>query len=212
MLELWHRFQQEVKANGKKAGILAGLFLFGCCFWVPMLMKAVSAKPRMAANPAPAPAVSVPGAIPSTPAPTVPAEFWSHVTKSLDEHPAYQSADVEKLTRNPFLIAEDLEPLPVLFAAEPPPSKAVAAPAPAAAPEKLVLNSTIVGRRRSAALINGQLYLLGRFVQANGQKYELTRIESHRVELSSGDSTIELTMTRPQLKDVLDRGDAFSPD
>lgn len=210
MTTLLQRFQQEVKANGKKAGILAGLFLFGCCFWVPMLTKAVTARPRPIA---PVP-TTVPDSVtsPSVTAETPPAEFWAHVARSLDSHPAYQAADVRSLQRDPFQIAEDMEPLPVLFAEAPPAPAPKVEPVVAAAPqEDLFLQSTIISRQRRAALINGQLYHLGRRIQTNGRQYEVTRIESHRVELTSGESTIELTMSRRQLRDVLERGSP-SPD
>ena len=50
MSELWQRLQREAKANGKKAGLLAGLLLFGCCVWFPMLARAVMPKRAVAAT------------------------------------------------------------------------------------------------------------------------------------------------------------------
>ncbi len=210
MSDLWQRFQREVKANGKKAGLLGGLFLFGCCFWVPMLTRAVAPKHAAAAITA--------SAISSTPAqlnaldvsaaPDAPGKFWSNLANTLANDPMFRSADVQSLSRDPFQVAEASEPLPVLFAQEPKPKIEVISE-----PEsrQLELNSTIIGRSRSAALINGQLYQLGRQIQANGQRYQLTTIESHRVVLSSGEKTIVLKLARPRWKDVLEGGDAIDP-
>ena len=210
MSDLWQRLQREVKANGKKAGLLAGLFLFGCCFWVPMLTRA--------AVPKRAPAAIIPSTASSTPAiangqdvPTTveaPGKFWSNLTNALANDPMYRSVDVQSFTRDPFQLAEVSEPLPVLITEEPKPKAEVKSEQDT---RQLELNSTIIGRSRRAALINGQLYQLGRQIQANGLSYQLTAIESHRVVLSSGKQTIVLTLARTQLKDVLDGGDAIVP-
>ncbi|MFO1042144.1 MAG: hypothetical protein U0941_10180 [Planctomycetaceae bacterium] len=217
MQELWVRFQREVKANRQKAGLLAGLFLFGCCFWLPMVYRALSSAP---AHTAKRPSSSTPVAASSTapsPGTTAVAEvdngkFWANLSKSLAEDAMFQSADVQRLDRDPFTVAEDSEPLPVLFAEEPKAAPAVVVDTtPKSAPIPLELTGTIIGRTRSIARINGQLYPLGKRIQTDGKSFQLTKIESHRVELSSGDQTIELTLARPQLKDVLNRGEPESP-
>ena len=109
----------------------------------------------------------------------------------------FQTADVQSLTRNPFQIVEVPQPLPVLFAPEPVPKAIVNTEVDV---KGLELRSTIISRTRRAALINGQLYHLGRKIQTEGGPYQLTRIEANRVVLSSGQQTIELTLTRPQLQ------------
>jgi len=214
MAKLWQQFQREVKANGKKAGLLAGLFLFGCCFWVPMLLSAVSPRHPAVAKPSavvPSPAVTAAtpqgAAVPATEMNS--SEFWKDLSQALAEDPMFQSADVRSLERDPFQLTEIPEPLPILFAEEPRPP--VVAPKKEAESEPLLLSSTIISRSRRAALINGQLYQLGRRIQANGRDYQLTQIESNRVVLSAGEQTIELTLVRPQLKDVLDRTRATGP-
>lgn len=214
MSELWQRFQNEVKANGKKALLLAGLFLFGCCFWVPMLLRAVT-PPTVAAAPPAAQSLSLPTAsnpLNSQTAATIDSDrFWSSLAKSLADDPMYRSAEIESLKRDPFRGTEVLvTPPPVIVTQETKPPEEPKVEEKKA--EKLSLNSTIIGRSRRAALINGQLYQLGRRIQTNGRNYLLTTIESHRVVLSSEDETIELTLARPQLKDVLDRGDLIGPD
>ena len=215
MQDLWIRFQREVKANGQKAGLLAALFLFGCCFWIPMAMRAISPAPAHAAH---RPSAASP-AVASNPVPPAgsPAsdvdtgKFWSSLSKSLAEDSMFRSADVQALDRDPFQVAEDSEPLPVLFAEEPKPAPAMVTTIPKSDPTPLELSGTIIGRNRRVARINGQLYPLGKRILSDGKSFQLTKIESHRVELSAGDQTIELTLARPQLKDVLNRGESESP-
>jgi hypothetical protein len=215
MSELWRRFQREVKANRQKAMLLAGLFLFGCCFWVPMLTRAVAPKRAAAAT---SPAAASQG--PSQPAnsSTNPAtasgpvsdqgKFWSDLANSLADDPMFQSAGVDSLSRDPFqrTVVEEPPPEPVVEAPKLPlPTKPEIKQAP------LELNSTIIGRTRRAALISGQLYQLGSAVKVDNRSYALTKIESDRVVLSLDDQTIELTLTRTQLENVLVRGEPISP-
>ncbi len=215
MQDLWVRFQREVKANGQKAGLLAALFLFGCCFWIPMALRMLSPAPAHAATRPPAhpaavtPNSSTPASTPVTDADTN--KFWASLSKSLAEDSMFRSADVQALDRDPFQVAEDSEPLPVLFAEEPKPVPAIIATTPKSDPTPLELTGTIIGRTRRVARINGQLYPLGKRILSDGKSFQLTKIESHRVELSAGDQTIELTLARPQLKDVLNRGESESP-
>ena len=205
--ELWNRIQREVKANGKKAAVLGLLLLFGCTIWVPMLMKAFKPTRAVVASAVVPNQMSVAGAINTASAelPAKPGEFWSKLANTLADDPLFQTADIQSIARNPFQNVEIPEPLPVLFADEP----VVKAPADMdELSKRLELRSTVVGRTRRAAMINGQLYQLGRKIEADGQQYLLTKIESHRVELSSGDRTIELTLARPQLKNILNRNES----
>ena len=224
MIDLWQRFQTEVKANGKKAGLLAGLFLFGCCFWVPMLVRAISPKQAAAASlpgqsTSTDPALSgiAPGMLnPGNPAGQVDPgsdQFWSNLSDALACDPMYRSADIQRLSRNPFEGNEPAEPAPVQLAQEPAPPAVEESQDEAVRPEELILTSTIIGKTRRAALINGQVYQVGRRLQANGHSYLVTKVESNRVVLTGPGETIELTLARPQLKDVLGREDsAVSPD
>lgn len=215
MQDLWIRFQREVKANGQKAGLLAALFLFGCCFWIPMAMRALSPAPAHAAHrPSTASPAVTPNPVPAAGSSMTDADtgkFWASLSKALAEDSMFQSADVQALDRNPFQIAEDSEPLPVLFAEEPSPVPAIVEAKPKSDTTPLELTGTIIGRNRRVARINGQLYPLGKRILSDGKSFQLTKIESHRVELSAGDQTIELTLARPQLKDVLNRDESESP-
>lgn len=204
MQDLWQRFQLEVKANGKKAGLLAALFLFGCIFWIPMAVRAMggtSTRTSTRRTPPPAAVTAAADAAPEVDT----SKFWETLSKSLAEDSMFASADGQALARDPFHVSESMEPLPVLFAEEP--KSVVLSIKPEFEPVSLELTGTVVGRTRSVARINGKLYGLGTRLRSGGKAFLLTKIESHRVELASGDQTIELTLARPQLKDVLDRGD-----
>lgn len=209
MHDIWKRFQRDLTLNWKKTAALGVLFLFGCCFWVPMMTRA--AVPRHAA------ATTKPSsAAPASPSPTQTASapsgtadkdsFWSRLSKSLADDPLFQPSEMTSLTRDPFTPDEGEVPLPVLFAED---RSAVVEVKPVAiqevAPTGLELRSTMVGRTRRVAIINGKLYQIGGEVLANGYGFRLAAIESDRVVLSSGDRNFELTLTRPKLTDVLNR-------
>jgi hypothetical protein len=223
--------QHEVRANAKKAALLGVLLLVGCCIWVPMLVRAIGgSKPVAIAVPV-APVVANNSSIPIPSGNPVepeakPSEFWSKLAATLSDDPLMNTADVQAMTRNPFQEVEIPEPLPVLFADEPvivvvptPPAEVAATVPPRdplpekieEEPVRLVLRSTIIGRNRRAAMINGQLYQVGQSFEAQGRQFRLTTVESNRAVLTSGEQTIELIMSRPQLKDVLTRNDATFP-
>ncbi len=135
--------------------------------------------------------------------------FWSSLSKSLENDPLFQPAEVSLAMRDPFSPDESLFPLPVLFAEEPAAetgNKPIVSDE--ADPKGLELRSTMIGRTRRVAIINGQLYHVGKDVLANGHRFRLTSIDSHRVVLTAGDKNYELTLARPKLGDVLNRESA----
>lgn len=202
--KLWNQIQTEMIANRQKAAILGVLFLIGCCVWVPMAVRALS--PRLAAagthDPA-SPAASSPQSTAATAdAPTASKSegLWDAITRSLEDEPLYLSANVETLTCDPFHAAEIPIEVPAPVIEVPVEAKPFN---PTAEAKQLKLHSTIIGRTRRAAMINGQIYHIGKQVEADGRKYSVSTIESHRVVLSSGDGPIELTLPGPKLIDVL---------
>ncbi|HEY4263656.1 MAG TPA: hypothetical protein VGM98_26065 [Schlesneria sp.] len=227
MIDLWHRWQREVKADRPKAVLLVALVLLGCCFWIPMLARAVTPK-RAAAATSEAAATANASADTSEQKKASPLgsdQFWSNLANSLENDPLYQAAEVNGLERNPFEANDAWEPLPVLFAEEASPKSEevlplIEEPTPtvemslkeelkvavvvARETRLLQLTSTMISRSRRAAMINGQFVSVGREIQSNGQSYLLTQVESHRVLLTTGDETIELKIARSRLKDVLD--------
>ncbi len=225
MINLWHRWQRDVKADRPQAVLLAGLLLLGCCFWIPMLARAVTPK-RAAAAASQAAAAKVPSGSPEEKesAGAGSDQFWSSLANSLANDPLYQAADVNGSERDPFGTNAAWDPLPVLFAEDACPKSEdtrpiIEEPTPtvemnpkeelkvavvARESRPLQLTSTMISRSRRAAMINGQFVSVGREIQTNGQSYLLTQVESHRVLLSTGDETIELKIARSRLKDVLD--------
>lgn len=213
---LWHKCQSEVKANRAKAVLLAGLFLFGCCFWIPLLGRvltprraaaAISTSPEQRAERHEIQITDDPQSDP----------FWTSLWNTLENDPLFQPADLSGELRDPFLAKDAHEPTHVLPAEEaistveakrpvvadsPPPTDAKAANV-IVDTERLRLTSTMVSPSRRAAMINGQFVSVGREFRTNGQRYRLTQVESHRVVLSVGEETIELKISRSQLKDVL---------
>ena len=107
-------------------------------------------------------------------------------------------------TRDPFALDVSEQPLPVLFAVDrSAEDKVKPVVIKEVAPTGLELRSTMIGRTRRVAIINGEICQVGRDVPANGSVFRLTSIESDRVVLTSGDKTFELTLTRPKLADAL---------
>jgi hypothetical protein len=211
MQDLWTRFQRDLTTNWKKTAALGVLFLFGCCFWIPMLTRAVGSRRAVAA-------VSPPQSAPANPDSTQTASepnsigvvggenFWSSLSKSLADDSLFHPAEMSSVTRDPFVLDESQSPLPVLFAEDRKVEITVKAVAVKEVdPMGLELRSTMIGRTRRVAIINGQLYQVGRELMANGHSFRLASIESHRVVLTSGDKKFELTLARPKLVDVLNR-------
>ena len=204
MQDLWTRFQRDLALNWKKTAALGVLFLFGCCFWVPMLTRA-AAPHRAAAVPA-SPNSNQVAAEPNIVGTAEKENFWSSLSKSLANDSLFHPAEMSSTMRDPFSLDESQFPLPVLFAEDRAVEVAVKPDAiNDIVPTGLELRSTMIGRTRRVAIINGQLYQVGRELMANGRRFRLASIESNRVVLMSGDQNFELTLARPQLSDVLNR-------
>lgn len=226
MINLWHRWQREVRADRPKAVLLAALLLLGCCFWIPMLTKGLTPKHAAAATPGAATmAKTSSGTVEQTKSSSIGSgQFWSSLANSLENDPLFQAPEVKGLERNPFGTNEAWNPLPVLVAedvgdkrndngpateehaqtVEMTPKEELNVAVAARESKPLQLTSTMISRSRRAAMINGQFVSVGREIQTNGQSYLLTQVESHRVLLTAGGETIELKIARSRLKDVLD--------
>ena len=206
MQNFWTRFQRDLTANWKKSAALGVLFLFGCCFWIPMALRASTPR-RVAVNSAAKkPSETPPAANSIEPGSANTDAFWSNLSKSLASDPLFHPAESSPTTRDPFFPDESQTALPVLFAED---RMATKTEKPIATkevdPTGLELRSTMVGRTRRVAIINGQLCQVGEKLKANGHSFRLASIESDRVVLTAGDQNFELTLARPKLADVLDR-------
>lgn len=229
---LWRRCQSEVQANRMKAILLAGLFLFGCCFWIPMLGRVLT--PRHAAAATTSCEQSSDKQCEGQKLDDAESDpFWENLGNSLANDPLFQPAELSASLRDPFAVNEPQPSLlppadearskieedhhihivgerPVGVEPVPAPTVPKEIEAPAAA-ERPRLTSTMVSPTRRAAMINGQFVIVDHEFQMKGQRYRLTHVESHRVVVTTGDETIELTINRPQLKDVLDRRNGDVP-
>lgn len=230
MSNLYRRLHHKLVANSQRTVAFGVLVLLGCGCWLPLLLRAASPQEVATAQGAAlvnratgysiaSPRNSIPddsisneicaGARPS---------FWKSLSESLASDPLFHPADVSLTARDPFTIGDEQLPLPVLFAVadteEPatgpevritpsvPPGARTTSLAKPLAPQ-LELNSTMVGRTRRVALLNGRLYHQGQDVTANGQRYRLASVESERVRLTAGDQKFVLTISRSQLRDAL---------
>jgi hypothetical protein len=210
MVNVWHQWQREVTVNRQKAVLLAGLFLLGCCCWIPMLARAITPTRSTAAGSPGTASAPLPGSfVEDHGSPDLGTDrFWASLSNSLASDPLFQAADTNSLERDPFLIADSTEPLPVLFAEDYGSTEEVKVEPVVKELRPLRLTSTIISQSRRAAMINGELVVVGHEIQTNGHSYLLTKVESSRVVLRSGDEMIELKIARSRLKDVLDRRDA----
>lgn len=146
---------------------------------------------------------------------------WEKADAVLATDPLVQSAEVAAIHGNPFQLAPDQFSPPILFAdvaaskeheaahgTHSPAAKgahvaggkpgAVGTPSTTkpepAAPEGLVLKSTILGEKRRAALINDKLYSEGSLIQVDGASYILTVVRAREVQLQKGEQMFVLAL------------------
>jgi hypothetical protein len=192
---------RDLKASWQKTAALAVLLVVGLAFWVPPLVRVLSASTTTPAVASPA-AVSAPATLAAPPTVTAvaaPAFAWEQAAAYLDTDPFVRSAEVAAVQRDPFRIDRDQFAPPILFSEDQPPPPAPPAPSRPAdgGIAGLELKSTIIGTRRRAALINSHLYYEGREVFVDGVTYTLTSVEPRRVILSRGQDVFELEIPNP---------------
>ena len=207
------RLRLSLITRGTKAVALGVLFLFGCCCWVPMLLRASS--PQQSTQTKPSGDTASNNVASSTNAPPNSirldgdrSSFWRSLAESLETDPLFSPADLSLSTRDPFTRDDDSIPVPIQTEADPldeTEAKLVAIERPAA--RGLELQSTMVGRTRRVAIINGRMYRAGQDVTVNGQRYRLAAVESQCVVLTIGDQEFVLTMPRSQLRNTLSQND-----
>jgi hypothetical protein len=173
------QFQKELKTNPKKAGVLGLLALVAVYFWVPLAMKMVSGKKRssksipIANSETPSPAAKTangaesigPNDNASPKDSATPAIAWDQLLDWISKDPLMASRPVLKNDYDPFKHVEKVIEIPEL---EPLAKEATEQPevvrdlSPAAL--GMTLSSTIVGNRRSVAMIDERAYTLGQRV------------------------------------------------
>lgn len=206
---LKNQFLNDLKRSWQKTALLSVLLVVGLSFWIPQLLRAVTKKSgiaKPAAVAAATPAVKTSTTPSQLPTVTVAAqaapkktEFsWERGEKLLQTDPLVRSVEVAALRGDPFRMDRDQFPPPILFEDEPVKATAASARVPVVSDtklaEKLVLKSTIVGRKRRAAFINDKLYYEGREIQVDGQKYLLSAVFPRKVQITQGTTVFELAI------------------
>ena len=215
MRDFTTRLRLNLTARGTKEGAFGVLFLLGCCFWVPpLLLRASSSRQTAQTEPSGGTALDI-TASPTSASPNSirldgdHSPFWRSLAESLETDPLFRPADMSLVTRDPFTPVDDALPVQMqteLGQLDVANSKPVALER-AAAPD-LELQSTMVGRTRRVAIINGRMYHAGQAVTVQGQRYQLASIESQHVVLTTGDQKFVLTMPRTQFRDALSQTEA----
>lgn len=206
MLSLKQQLIRDLKASWQKSAILGVLLLVGLWFWVPPLLRMVrgrsTATTVAATSPSSPTASATPPSAPIVPTPAPSGSQtvnWEKIDAALRQDRLAQSAELTELQSNPFVMDREQFAPPILFAEEPPtpPSSIrIAGASEKAALEGLVLQSTIIGAERRAAMINRRLYFEGREVPWNGQTWLLTTVSANKVVLARGMETHELMLPR----------------
>ena len=210
------RLRHNLTTRGTKAVAFGVLFLFGCCFWVPLLMRASSSRQTTQTEPSGGTAFDI-TASPTSAAPNSirldgdRSPFWRSLTESLETDPLFRPADLSLVTRDPFARKVDSHAVPIRMQTEldqfdETEAKPVSSERPDA--NGLELQSTMVSRTRRVAIINGRMYRAGQDVTVQGQRYQLASVESQHVVLTTGDRAFVLTMPRTQLRDALSQNQA----
>lgn len=206
MDKLLKQLQRDFKRNPKKAGMLGLLFLVAGWFWIDLIFPKQEKRPvkPTAATAAPVAAVVSPATVAA--APTL---RWQDLRRALETDPRMQSVSLPEdgARRNPFVavITVDAEFDDVV--AERLAEIAAEQEASTITPEEaspllntmpLVLSSTIVGGRKSRAVINGRGFDLGATIGVKNElPIVLTVVEPRRVIIEWNGSRRELRILRP---------------
>ena len=209
----FNRSQIEATVN-RKTMVLAVLLLCGCFMWVPILARWMARQHAVAAVIPPSSSSMTPILSASTsPAISVATDqdgLWDGLAESLSQDPPKSPGTVETLTRSPARPCE-IPTRPAATATMALSDEFTTADA-SLKPNQFELGSTTIGHTRRAAMINGRLYYHGNQIQADGRNYLIGQIESHRVVLSSGDESLELTLARPQQNGTVTHDSGFDAD
>lgn len=165
------RLKHELGASPKKAAALGLLLLVAMYYWAPLAYrfvapaKVINEKAQaLAAQSNTAPADDAAAGLKNGPAET---NSWQQLAKAMSADAQMTSVAAISLDRDPFAV---------------PARAAVAENAPVAAKEQpvvgpedvnLVLSSTIVGSRRSIAIINGKTFRPGDTIKASTEDEEV---------------------------------------
>ncbi len=184
--KLGKQIARELRQNPKKAVILAGMCVVALYYWVPILRRWSSADVSPASKTASATA-------PTQPTPTSrhwAVRRWEEVAAAIDADPQMQPVDVN-MSWNPFAAPDENEEE---SQTEPERETDIAT-----TPQDvgLELQSTIVGKHRQTAVINGVAYGTGNWVTAPDAttiRYRLVEITHDTVILERHGQRYTLTL------------------
>ncbi len=201
------RLRRELKANPKKGAVFGVLMLVAVYFWIPLIWGWLSVDESTLSAAAMTPAVQQPGGIidqafakPAAVAATAPASPWQQLVAWMESDARTAPALGLTDARDPF----DQQPIEIPAAEV----KAEEEPANAAAlwtPEMLGLevSSTVVGPRRSVAVISGRTYVMGDSIEVSrgGRQIALrvAEVQPSGVVLECGSDRFELGIPKRTL-------------
>jgi len=209
--KLTRKLRRELTANPKKAAILGLLGLVALYFWAPLVWGWVAKETpddqpssfdsaTAEAPPAWAQTAEQPA---SDDEKTTAKHSWEEVAKWIKQDPNTSPAGGFANLRDPFLVP--VEEVAEADTDEEEQEKAAATPEPPppeATPAELglVLSSTVIGSKRSTAIINGRIFAQGQTIEASkdGQPISFTLVEVHpgKVVLRRADKNFDLTIPR----------------
>ncbi len=199
-------------ANPKKAAILGLLGLVALYFWAPLIWGWVAKETPDGQPPSydsatteTPPAWAQTAEQPTSDGEKTTAEkhSWDEIDKWIKQDPNTSPAGGFANLRDPFLVpvkevakAETDEEEQEEAVVQPEPELPDATPAEMG----LVLSSTIIGSKRSTAIINGRFFAQGQTIEASkdGQPISFVLVEVHprKVVLRRGDKNFDLTIPR----------------
>lgn len=183
--QLTNQIQREAKANPGRSSVLGIVLLVAIYFWAPLLMKWCGVGQAAVATPTAAEPVDVLAVVAESEGnDTLPEIAWKELRQAIERDPYMRSAQFLANWRDPLATTT----MPAIDTED---NENQTNPTESIQTDKLrlELESTIVGKRRSVARINGKSYR-----HETGQKRE--------IEIEVGGRTVVFNLTAVHRKQV----------
>lgn len=195
--KLVKKLRKDLKKSPGKAAVLALLLVVALWFWAPLVKNLVAGGNAKKAESASTSNVAKDSASTGTSTPAQTLYTWKQIADAIDADSRMKPTEPIALARDPFHKIQQEQP-------QEEPREVVALPPeiPDVSPGDagLVLTSTILGKRRQVARINGKSYREGEHIVATmgdqPLEYELVRIGPRSIVLVLGDKEYELKMQK----------------
>jgi hypothetical protein len=214
--KLTRRLSRDLAANPKKAGILGVMVLVALYFWFPMIagwFKSQGTNQVAAATD-----------VILTDDPIAPEEMtarpkeslrWEKVRQWLEADRLTTSAAIDPSWRDPFApTLKETKPEEPTTSIPPAEAAALAAQAEEIDPESagVKIASVMIGRRKSAVVIDGDVYRENDVVSVTSKEgttldFRLTSIQRELVEFERNGKRYKIALSRPRLA----KGDVIAP-